>query len=90
MTERPPITPEQVREARAALGWSSDRLAARSGTTAYGIMKYERFGRVASKRGQPRDFDALASIRSALEAGGVEFIEKNGGGAGVRMRTAER
>jgi len=69
----PPITPEQLREARAALGWSSERLAARSGTTAYGVIKYERFGRVALKRGQRSDFDALASIRVALEAAGIEF-----------------
>jgi len=43
----PPVTPEQLGKARAALGWSSERLAARSGTTPYGIMKYERFGRIA-------------------------------------------
>ncbi len=54
--------------------------------TAYGIMKYERHGRIASKRGQPRDFDALAAIRAALEAAGIEFIEQNGGGPGVRLR----
>ena len=28
----------------------------------------------------------LAAIRTALEAAGVEFIEENGGGAGVRLR----
>ena len=27
-----------------------------------------------------------ASCRAALEAAGVEFIDENGGGAGVRMR----
>jgi hypothetical protein len=27
--------------------------------------------------------------RSALEAAGVEFIEENGGGPGVRLRKAE-
>jgi transcriptional regulator with XRE-family HTH domain len=28
----------------------------------------------------------LAAIRAALEAAGVEFIEENGGGPGVRLR----
>jgi hypothetical protein len=27
------------------------------------------------------------AVRRALEAAGVEFIEENGGGAGVRLRT---
>jgi hypothetical protein len=29
------------------------------------------------------------AVRRALEAGGVEFIDKNGGGPGVRLRTAK-
>ncbi len=32
---------------------------------------------------QPRTIDAL---QQALEAAGVEFIEENGGGPGVRLR----
>ena len=76
----PPITPEQLRDARVALGWSSDRLAARSETTARIINEYERCGRVTSWRGQPRDFDALASIRAALEAAGIEFIQQTSEG----------
>lgn len=79
-----PITPEELREARAALGWSSERLAARSDTTAHIINEYERFGRVASRLGQPRDFNALASIRDALEVAGVEFT--NGDESGVMLR----
>jgi transcriptional regulator with XRE-family HTH domain len=30
----------------------------------------------------------LAAIRGALEAAGVEFINENGGGPGVRLRKA--
>lgn len=30
----------------------------------------------------------IAAIRAALEAAGVEFIEQNGGGPGVRLRKA--
>jgi hypothetical protein len=31
----------------------------------------------------------IAAVRQALESAGVEFIEPNGGGAGVRMRKPE-
>ena len=30
--------------------------------------------------------DTLAVVRGAFEAAGVEFIDENGGGAGVRLR----
>jgi len=34
----------------------------------------------------PASVDAVAAIRAALEAAGVDFIEENGGGPGVRLR----
>ena len=34
----------------------------------------------------PRTIEA---IRAALEAAGVEFIEENGGGAGVRLKSGQ-
>lgn len=43
------------------------------------VIDFERERRVVSK-------GAIAAIRAALEAAGVEFIEENGGGAGVRLR----
>ena len=30
--------------------------------------------------------DTITAIRTALESAGVEFIEENGGGAGVKLR----
>jgi hypothetical protein len=33
---------------------------------------------------------SVATIRRALEAAGVEFIDENGGGAGVRLRKRQR
>ena len=30
------------------------------------------------------------AVRRALEAGGVEFIDENGGGPGVRLRKAAK
>jgi hypothetical protein len=33
--------------------------------------------------------NTVAAIRDALETAGVEFIEENAGGAGVRLRASE-
>jgi hypothetical protein len=32
----------------------------------------------------------IAELRNALEKAGVEFIEENGGGPGVRLRKTQR
>jgi hypothetical protein len=32
----------------------------------------------------------LAALKTALEAAGVEFIEENGGGPGVRLRKRQK
>jgi transcriptional regulator with XRE-family HTH domain len=65
--------------ARAALNWSLADLANASGVHRNTISNFEtgKFGGSEA---------ALASIRSALEAAGVQFIEENGGGPGVRLR----
>jgi hypothetical protein len=34
--------------------------------------------------------DAVNAIRRALEAAGIEFIDENGGGPGVRLKKANR
>ena len=80
------ITPEQVRQARKLLGYSRYRLGQLSNVTESFIYVFEKTGRVATILWRPRDFDGLASIRASLEAAGVEFIEENGSGPGVRMR----
>lgn len=38
------------------------------------------------ERGEELKPDTIASIRSALEFAGVEFIAESGGGEGVRLR----
>ena len=38
------------------------------------------------ERGEDLYPRTLAAIRAALEAAGVEFIDQNGGGPGVRLR----
>ena len=73
------ITREQCRAARALLDWSQPDLAEASGLSRETIANLERGARVP----HPRN---LAAIQAALEAAGVEFIDANGGGPGVRLR----
>lgn len=69
----------QMRAARALLGWSQGELAERSGVSLPTIKRMESVGPGRSSG------DTIAAVQKALEAGGVEFIPANGGGAGVRM-----
>ena len=84
-----PVTPDQVKAARLLLGWSVNRLSARSRTSYYVVKIFEETGQVASLQGWVRQVDPLVGIRATLEAAGVEFIPENGGAAGVRLRDAE-
>lgn len=70
----------QLRAARALLGWSQADLAARSGLSSMTVKRAEGSGR------PPASAEAVAAIRAALEAAGVEFLPENGGGPGVRLR----
>jgi transcriptional regulator with XRE-family HTH domain len=65
--------------ARAALNWTVRDLAAAAGLHRNTITNIE-VGRYA---GDPA---TLTLIRDVLTRGGVEFIDENGGGAGVRLR----
>ena len=47
------------------------------------IVDFERERREVST-------DAIAKIQQALESAGVEFIDENGGGPGVRLRKPTR
>jgi transcriptional regulator with XRE-family HTH domain len=73
------ITPAQCRAARAFLDWSQQQLATAARVGVVTVRQFEGGG------SQPRSatFDV---VRRALEAAGVEFIDENGGGAGVRLR----
>jgi transcriptional regulator with XRE-family HTH domain len=74
------ITIEQIRAARGLLGWSQTELASRAGLSLPTVKRLEAgFG--------PRVSDeARAKLQRALEVAGIDFIEDNGGGAGVRFR----
>lgn len=69
----------QCRGARAMLGWSQAALAEAAKVARQTVVDFERGARTP----YPNN---LAAIRTALEAAGVEFIEENGGGPGLRLR----
>ena len=75
-----PICVEQLRAARGLLGWSQSELAVRAGLSLPTVKRLEGgFG--------PRVSDeAREKLQVAIEAAGVEFIDENGGGLGVRFR----
>lgn len=84
------MTPDQLRTARALLGWGLKRLAARSGTSVTMVTVFEQTGRVVSMNSRFRTVptDAVTAIRTALEAAGVEFT--NGDEPGVKLRKPEQ
>ena len=74
-----PVTSAQVRMARAALNWSVRDLAEAARIHRNTVTNIET-GRYAG------DAATLAAIVGALKRAGVEFIDENGGGPGVRLR----
>jgi transcriptional regulator with XRE-family HTH domain len=77
------IVPSQSRAARALLNWSRSKLATVSGVPSRTVADFEL------ENTAPRA-STTTTIRTALEAAGVEFIEENGGGAGVRLRKPDQ
>ncbi len=73
------IISAQCRGARGLLGWSQQVLAEKAGV---GVMTVNQFEKDISR---PRRA-TIDVIQRALECGGVEFIDENGGGAGVRLK----
>ena len=83
------MTPDQLKAARALLGWSFVRVAARSGTSVQLVRTFEKTGRIVSMNipGRPMPIDAVAAVRTTLEAAGVEFTD--GDELGVKLRKAD-
>ena len=73
------INPAQCRAARGLLAWKQQELADAAGVGIVTIHQFEA-GTTEPRRA------TLQVIRHAFEAAGVEFIEENGGGPGVRLR----
>jgi hypothetical protein len=75
------LSAAQIRAARALLRWSAADLASKASLGANTIRRAE----VTEGPTSLTAANELA-IRRALEAAGVEFIDENGGGQGVRLR----
>ena len=79
MTQK--ISSAQMRAARALLRWTALDLAKASKVGVATIRRVEVIdGEISATQANE------AALRHALEAAGVEFIDENGGGAGVRLR----
>ena len=73
------ITSAQCRASRGLLAWSQQQLADAAGIGVVTVHQLEA-GTSAPRRA------TLEVIRRTFEKAGVEFIDENGGGPGVRLR----
>jgi hypothetical protein len=80
-----PLTSGQIRAARAFLRWRAEDLA-RESTVGVATIRRAELTQDETSMTAPNDL----AIRRALEAAGVEFIDENGGGPGVRLRQRRR
>ena len=79
------LTSDQIRAARALVRWRAEDLARESAVGVATIRRAELTERETSMTAA----NDLA-VRRALEFAGVEFIDENGGGPGVRLRKAAK
>jgi hypothetical protein len=84
-SSRKSLKSAQIRAARALIRWSAEDLARSS---AVGLTTIRRAELTIEETSLTAANDQ--AIRRAFEAAGVEFIDENGGGVGVRLRSAKR
>jgi predicted transcriptional regulator len=75
------VSIRQIKAARALLAWSQEDLATASDISVPTIKRLEAADGSLGGR-----TDTAERLVRALVAAGVEFLEENGGGAGVRLR----
>ena len=75
------LTSSQIRAARALVRWRAQDLARES---SIGVATIRRAELSDSETSMTAANDL--AVRRALEMAGVEFIDENGGGPGVRLR----
>jgi predicted transcriptional regulator len=79
------LSSELIRAARALLRWEQRDLAKASSVSLPTIKRLETRPGLMSAH-----LSTVAALRKALESAGVEFIDENGGGPGVRLRRSQR
>ena len=79
------LTSAQIRAARSLIRWRAEDLARESSV---GIATIRRAELAEGSTALTAANDQ--AIRRALEAAGVEFIDENGGGPGVRLRNRQK
>ena len=75
----------QIKAARALLSWSQEELAAAAKVSVPTIKRLEARGGPLGGRDETGQ-----KICMALDVAGIEFIEENGGGPGVRLRKRQQ
>jgi transcriptional regulator with XRE-family HTH domain len=68
--------------ARAALGFGVRELAAAAKVSIDTVARFERGDELKER--------TIEALQRALEIAGVEFIDDNGGGPGVRLKKSKR
>jgi predicted transcriptional regulator len=73
------MSPAQCRAGRALLEITQTQLATSAGLGLSTVVDFEKERRQVAP-------ESIETIRRALSRAGVEFIDENGGGPGVRLR----
>jgi DNA-binding transcriptional regulator YiaG len=82
-TKNVEIKPAQCRAGRALLDMTQTRLAELATLGLSTVVDFERQRRQVS-------VEAVQAMQNALKRAGVEFIDENGGGPGVRLRKRQQ
>jgi DNA-binding XRE family transcriptional regulator len=75
------VSIRQIKAARALVAWPQEQLASAADVSIPTIKRLEAQDGPLGGRSETG-----VKIRRALERAGVEFLDENGGGPGVRMR----
>jgi len=79
------VSIRQLKAARSLIGWSQEELASAANVSLPTIKRLEAVEGFLGGRQTTAE-----KIQAALEKAGVEFIDENGGGPGVRLRKRSR
>jgi transcriptional regulator with XRE-family HTH domain len=79
------VSIRQIKAARALLSWSQEELAAAADVSIPTIKRLEAADGPLGGRSQTAN-----KIRRTLQGAGIEFIDENGGGPGVRLKNPHK